>query len=864
MIRLPSQHTISRLLPRVYLVLAMCLLLIHSSVSGTWSTAASTETQSLTTFAPQAVSNVSCTWQSPTELAFMWERVDIPATGYSVYRGDFMAETEHLADLELINSAYKDENPNHATTSYVIRIRAAGYSGPATRISSDNCTKVVPAAPTNLSALVESGGQVTLSWAAVTSTYYSPVTGYRIFRDGTEVGTSSSTSFTETVSTETSTTYVYAVKAIGPGADSGFSNPIEVNNNLPANIASVTLAPSGNDLTATWPASSLATGYFVRTTVDGATSAEQSVTSLTFTFPAVPGSTSYVEVRAVNAEGTSPWQQSNIVVTKPSTPTGLDVSDITSTSAKITWDAVHGATDYTVTTTEGSCVVTGASAVCSGLASGQEHQVSVASTNAAGSSSSTSITFSTSTTIPTGLLVTDKTSTSITYVWDSNAAASYKVTLTPSNQICETSDLTCTFTALSPNTTYDAVLTSYPHGSNPNMPEANSSPVSTTTPPAAPVITSAASAPGNPQQVTITWDPVPGATSYTIDIYDGPNVESYTTTATSYTYVYTQPSGNGYTGEVRANNNANGNSAFTPFTAPPPNGVAVYNHTQTSARVAWAAVPNAASYKITCPTFTQTFIDQYYVDATGLGAGSLSNCTLTTTFTDNTQSSTNFTILTIPATPTTLTFAIFVNPQMYWGLNVGDVSNRASFTWQARYNHDGTTYTICDSATTVECIWNTGYQYDNVNTYTLLVSAKNASGASPYGPIFSQLPVGIVDYQTAGMVTVAYRAPQGNPAYYNRVYSYLGSYVLITQTDGNIVLYRRSDNVPVWSTGTYNLDGVWAQMQWDGNYVVYAPNPTRPIWASGTSGGPDYFLWVGEAGQLYIAQPGLVLIKSLR
>jgi hypothetical protein len=52
----------------------------------------------------------------------------------------------------------------------------------------------------------------------------------------------------------------------------------------------------------------------------------------------------------------------------------------------------------------------------------------------------------------------------------------------------------------------------------------------------------------------------------------------------------------------------------------------------------------------------------------------------------------------------------------------------------------------------------------------------------------------------------------------------------VMQTDGNAVLY--SNGKPVWSTGTYGHPGSVLVMQPDGNVVVYSPSG-QPLWASG-------------------------------
>ena len=89
-----------------------------------------------------------------------------------------------------------------------------------------------------------------------------------------------------------------------------------------------------------------------------------------------------------------------------------------------------------------------------------------------------------------------------------------------------------------------------------------------------------------------------------------------------------------------------------------------------------------------------------------------------------------------------------------------------------------------------------------------------------------------------------------------------GCFKLIMQEDGNLVIYRKSDGIPIWNTATYlscsyivcyradgNLvvsncereatwvagafaGGHYVELQNDGNLVNYADNPLRPVWAS--------------------------------
>lgn len=58
-------------------------------------------------------------------------------------------------------------------------------------------------------------------------------------------------------------------------------------------------------------------------------------------------------------------------------------------------------------------------------------------------------------------------------------------------------------------------------------------------------------------------------------------------------------------------------------------------------------------------------------------------------------------------------------------------------------------------------------------------------------------------------------------------------YKLIYQPDGNLVLYRLSDNIALWSTETAGSPGGHCSMQANGNLVIYKPDG-KASWAAGT------------------------------
>ena len=71
---------------------------------------------------------------------------------------------------------------------------------------------LAPSVPTGLSATPVSQTQINLSWSASTDTGGSGLAGYKIYRGGTQVGTSTTTSFSDS-GLAAGTTYSYKVAA---------------------------------------------------------------------------------------------------------------------------------------------------------------------------------------------------------------------------------------------------------------------------------------------------------------------------------------------------------------------------------------------------------------------------------------------------------------------------------------------------------------------------------------------------------------------------------------------------------------------------------------------------------------------------
>jgi hypothetical protein len=82
-----------------------------------------------------------------------------------------------------------------------------------------------------------------------------------------------------------------------------------------------------------------------------------------------------------------------------------------------------------------------------------------------------------------------------------------------------------------------------------------------------------------------------------------------------------------------------------------------------------------------------------------------------------------------------------------------------------------------------------------------------------------------------------------------------GQYTLIYQDDGNLILYRNHDRVPLWTSGTWDKPKEVCVMQSDGNLVIFDPDGV-PVWASGTWQHPGSRLVIQDNGDAVIYNPG--------
>ncbi len=255
--------------------------------------------------APTVPAGLASTQVSVTTATLGWSAStdNIGVTGYHVYRNGTQVGTVLAPTLVFSDSGL---TPN---TQYIYRLTAydaagnvSAQTGPVTVTTPpDTTAPTLPGKPTSATQTMTS---ISLSWAAATDNV--AVTGYRVYRNGTQVGAPSTTSYTDT-GLAVNTTYTYTIAAVdAAGNVSALSSSTAVKT-LPDTAAptvptGLSATASGLSVAMTWTASTdnvAVTGYAVyQDNVQLATTA-----TLTYTASNVaPGNHAYA-VLAYDAAG---------------------------------------------------------------------------------------------------------------------------------------------------------------------------------------------------------------------------------------------------------------------------------------------------------------------------------------------------------------------------------------------------------------------------------------------------------------------------------------------------------------------------------------------------------------------------------
>jgi chitodextrinase len=290
-----------------------------------------------------------------------------------------------------------------ANSSQIVEPDSTDDTGTLTGATYTVTDQTAPSVPAGLSATTRTATSITLGWTASTDNV--GVTGYKIFRGGTQVGTSSTTSYTNTGLTPSSN-YSYTILAVdAAGNSSAQSGPLATSTTADTTTPSVPtgLTVGTRSLTSiqfSWTASTDNVGVTGYKIFRGGTQVGTSSTT-SYTDTGLTTNTSYsYTVAASDAAGNASAQSSSSSfstladTTAPSVPAGLSSPSQTSTTISLSWAAstdnvgISGYKIYrggTLLTT-----TTGTTYTDTGLTDGTSYSYAVAAYDATGNASAQS------------------------------------------------------------------------------------------------------------------------------------------------------------------------------------------------------------------------------------------------------------------------------------------------------------------------------------------------------------------------------------------------------------------------------------------------------------------------------------------
>ena len=348
------------------------------------------------TEAPTVPTNLQGTALSITSAQLSWNAStdNVGVTGYNIYRNGTFVSSSTVATFT-DNGLSVGNSYSYTVSAFDAADNVSSQSTPVVISINDIWT---PSVPTNLQGTALSVTSAQLSWTASTDNV--GVTGYRIYRDGSAIDTSATTTFTDNGLT-VGNTYSYTVTAFdAAGNESGQSTPDNVNTSdlqaptVPTNLQGAALSVTSAQLS--WTASTDnvgVTGYRIRR--DGSAIGTSAITTFTDNGLTVGNTYSYY-VTAFDAAGNESGQSTPVNVNTsdlqaPTVPTNLQGAALSVISAQLSWTASTdnvGVTGYSIYR-DGSAIGTIATTTLTdnGLTVGNTYSYTVTAFDAAGNES---------------------------------------------------------------------------------------------------------------------------------------------------------------------------------------------------------------------------------------------------------------------------------------------------------------------------------------------------------------------------------------------------------------------------------------------------------------------------------------------
>lgn len=295
--------------------------------------------------------NANATSSSQINLSWTGSTDNVAVTGYQVERCQGASCTNFSLLTTVTGTSHNDTSLAPSTT-YRYRVRAtdaagnlSGYSGIATATTQGTPDTTAPSVPTGLNGSGTSTSQISLSWTASTDNV--AVTGYKVFRNGVQVGTSATASFQDS-SLTVNTSYSYTVSAYdAANNNSAQSAGVDVSTlpdttapSVPTNLSAQVVSPT--QITLSWNLSTDnvgVAGYKIYR--DGEFITTSTVTPWQNT-GLTPGTTYSYTISAFDGAGNESAQTAPVVATTP-------VPDTQPPSASMTAPANGSTVSSTIT-----------------------------------------------------------------------------------------------------------------------------------------------------------------------------------------------------------------------------------------------------------------------------------------------------------------------------------------------------------------------------------------------------------------------------------------------------------------------------------------------------------------------------------
>jgi len=208
------------------------------------------------TAAATSSTNVNLTWSASTDSG------GSGLAGYKIYRGGVQILTS--------TTTSKSDTTVSGSTAYSYTVAAYDNAGNTSAQSSaagvTTPDTIAPTVPTGLAATAPTATLVNLTWTASTDTGGSGLAGYRVYRGGTQIGITGSTTYADST-VGPSTAYSYTVAAYD-NATNASAQSSAANVTTPAGVPAVptlststTSTTTNTAFTISWTASTGATSY---------------------------------------------------------------------------------------------------------------------------------------------------------------------------------------------------------------------------------------------------------------------------------------------------------------------------------------------------------------------------------------------------------------------------------------------------------------------------------------------------------------------------------------------------------------------------------------------------------------------------